>query len=213
MSEPDLPKPHRFRATVEEYLEFEAEAFEKHEWIDGEVRPLHRGPEGMAGGSFEHIIIESNMVRELGNKIAKKNCRALTSNLRVKTPVFRMGRGNRGLYTYPDVTVVCGKPEVEKGGPASETLQNPLLLVEVLSPATESDDRGEKFERYRTIESFREYVLVSQKKPHVQVFLRRDNGDWKISYLEGLDAIARFGSIDVDLPLSDVYDGVTFDQS
>ncbi len=144
----------------------------------------------MAGKTFSHLLMVSSMVRKLDNRLDGKGCLALTSNLRVKAPVFRRQIGQRGLYTYPDVTVVCGKPQLEKGGPASETLINPTLLVEVLSPSTEANDFGQKFERYRTIESFREYVLVSQKMPHVNVFLRRDNGDWKIDQYEGLEATA-----------------------
>ncbi|MEM7809617.1 MAG: Uma2 family endonuclease [Planctomycetota bacterium] len=213
MSDPAAEKAERFAATVEEYLEFEAAATEKHEWIDGYVRPLHRGPDGMAGGTIKHSWVSSNIVRELGIRVRPKGCAALTSDLRVRTPIFRKQQGRRGLYTYPDVTVLCGKPEIEKITKNTETLTNPTLLVEVLSPSTASDDFGEKFDRYGTIETFREYVLVDQAKPHVQVFFRRDDGDWKISFFTGLDAVARFESLDIELPLSEIYDGVEFDQS
>ncbi len=115
------------------------------------------------------------------------------------------------MYTYPDATVVCGEPEFDREVKGSETLTNPTLLIEVLSPSTAYNDRSAKFQRYHLIDSFREYVLVSQHEPEIQVFLRRDNGDWKISWFSGLDAVARFDSIDVDVPLAEIYDRVRFD--
>ncbi len=214
MSELPVEPRERFFATPEEYLDWEAEATEKHEWIDGEVVPLHRPlvvdgeVVAMAGGTNDHALIGMNVGGELRHRLKGSNCRVYSSDLRVRTPSFRQKMGYRGLYTYPDVTVVCGKPEVEQLSKKTETLTNPTLLVEVLSDSTDSHDRGTKFERYSEIESFREYVLISQDEQKVTVFLRRDNGDWKITRHYGLDAVARLDSVDADLPLAEVYAGV-----
>jgi Uma2 family endonuclease len=214
MAESTTQTSERFFATPEEYLAFEAEAVEKHEWIDGEVVPLRRGESetalGMAGGSVSHALVGSNVAGELRQRLKGSRCRVYSSDLRIRTPKFRHDMGYRGLYTYPDATIVCGKEQVETFGKNIETLTNPTLLIEVLSPSTESHDRGTKFERYGEIESFREYVLVSQDEPKVSVFLRRDNGDWKITHYEGVDATARLDTVEADLPLAEVYANVTF---
>jgi Uma2 family endonuclease len=204
MSDLTVEKRERFFATPEEYLAFEEEADEKHEWWDGEVI-------AMPGNSKEHVTINANVIGELHTRLKGTPCGVVTSDLRVRTPTFRSHRGQRGLYTYPDATVFCGEAELDHEVKGSDTLKNPKLLIEILSPSTESNDRGGKFERYQTIESFREYVLVSQSEPHIQVFLRQDDGAWKISWYRGLDAVARFDSINVDLPLVDVYDRIEFE--
>lgn len=217
MSDATPETMERFRATPEDYVAFEEETDEKHEWIDGEVVPLHRPliiageVVAMAGGTPMHALIGANTIIAVGKRVEGGSCRVYTSDLRVRTPTFRSQSGFKGLYTYPDATVVCGKLELDNLGKKTDTLLNPTLLVEVLSESTASHDRGKKFERYAEIESFREYVLVSQDEPVVTVFLRRDNGDWRISHHRGLDAIARLDSIDVDLPLAEVYAGVEFE--
>ena len=218
MSDATAKRRERFFATPEEYLAFEEDALEKHEWIDGEVMPLHRRivdgeVVGMAGGTNDHALVIMNVGGELRQRLKGGPCRVYSSELRVRTPSFRRESGYRGLYTYPDATVVCGKPEVDVLGKKTETLTNPTLLVEVLSESTELHDRGGKFERYGEIGSFREYVLIAQDEPTVQVFLRRDNGDWKITWHRGLDAVARLESVGVDLPLAEVYAGVGFDEA
>jgi Uma2 family endonuclease len=148
------------------------------------------------------------VIGELHHRLKGGNCRAYTSDGRVRTPSFRRQMGHRGLYTYPDATVVCGERETETVGQNIETITNPTLLVEVLSPTTEAHDRGDKFERYNEIETFREYVLIAQNRPHVTVYLRRDNGDWRITHHDTLDATARLESVSADLPLAEVYAGV-----
>ncbi len=167
----------------------------------------------MAGGTNDHALIAMNAGGELRQRLMGSPCRVYNSALRVRTPSFRRQMGHRGLYTYPDATVVCGKADVDMLGPKTETLTNPTLLVEVLSESTESHDRGTKFERYSEIASFREYVLVRQDEPTVTVFLRRNNGDWKITHHYGTDAVARLDSDDVDLPLAEIYAGVSFEEA
>ena len=113
-----------------------------------------------------------------------------------------------GLYTYPDVVVICGDPQFADD--QRDTLVNPTLIVEVLSPSTEAYDRGFKSAQYRTIESLEEYVLVSQAEPRVEVFRRQPGGHWLLSEAAGLEASAHFESLDCSLKLGDIYDKVIF---
>lgn len=182
------------RATPEEYLAFERNALEKHEYRDGEIV-------AMAGASFAHGLIASNLNREVGNQLRGGPCVVVNGDLRVRTSWH-------GLYSYPDLIIVCG--EREFADEEVETLLNPTVLVEVLSPSTEAFDRGEKFERYRTIPSLREYVLVAQDRMAVEPFLRRGD-DWVIGgTLREPDDTLRLESIDVSVALRDIYAKVTF---
>lgn len=184
------------RYTVEEYLRIERDTTERHEFRDGEIL-------AMSGGSVRHSLIIANAGREIGNRLKGKPCRVYDSNLRVRV-------ARRTLYSYPDITVVCGSPVVDPDDRGGETVINPHLVVEVLSPTTEGYDRRSKFDRYRQIESFREYVLVSQDTPRVEAFFRRDDGTWTFDVAAGVEAVARLRSLDIDLPLGEVYAGVEF---
>jgi Uma2 family endonuclease len=150
------------RWTPEEYLAWERLQPEKHEFHDGEVFD-------MAGASFEHNGIVANVITELNVALRQRPCRVSASDLRIKIPAT-------GLYTYPDASVVCGRPEFEDS--KLDTLLNPLVLVEVLSPTTEDYDRGTKFTNYRGIASFRDYVLVSTDKVLVEYHARQEDGSW-----------------------------------
>ena len=176
--------------TVDEYLALEERATEKHEFLDGQMY-------AMSGGTLEHSAIIATLLMELGGMLRGERCRLYDSNLRVKSMVT-------GLYTYPDVSIVCGKPELE--GDARTTLLNPRVVVEVLSPSTEAYDRGEKFAHYRTIASLAEYVLVSTTHRRIEVFTRRDDV-WELRvYGEG--AQVELGSVGARLALDAVYEGV-----
>jgi Uma2 family endonuclease len=111
-----------------------------------------------------------------------------------------------GLYTYPDVTVVCGEPRLEDEH--LDTLLNPSALFEILSPSTERYDRGRKAEHYRRIESLREYLLVSQSEPRIEHYVRQAEREWLLTEAIGLDEVVRLRSADASLPLRDVYDRV-----
>jgi Uma2 family endonuclease len=138
----------------EEYLREEQKELQKHEWIDGEVY-------AMTGGSPEHARLQGRLIRLIGTARAGRPCEVFSADLRVRSRATN-------IATYPDITVVCGKLEtdLEDGDAAT----NPTLIVEVLSPSTEAYDRGKKFAHYRRIASLREYVLVSQDSPIVEVF-------------------------------------------
>jgi len=215
-AEPVLPQR---RFTVEEYLDFEEASEEKHEYRDGYVYhwqdplgpPLNdltvppKGVLSMAGGTVEHAGIAVNVASEMRQRLKGGPCRPYTSDLRV-------GYGRRRQYGYPDVTVICGEPRLAptRRGRNSSTILNPTLVVEILSDSTESYDRGPKFERYRDIDGFREYVLVAQDRPRVETYYRQDDGTWLFTIADGLDAVARLRSLNVDLPLAEVYAGVAF---
>lgn len=188
-----LPPPAQ-RYTPEEYLRRERDAVERHEYYHGEVF-------AMSGGTFEHSRTAANVVRELGVRLIGTPCGVQQSDLRIRIP-------RTTLYTDPDASVLCGEPVFDPLDSGRQTLMNSTLLVEVLSPSTESWDRGGKFDNYRQIESLGEYVLVSWDTARVETYLRQQGGAWTYTAALGLDAVARLNSISIDLPLSEVYRGV-----
>jgi Uma2 family endonuclease len=178
--------------TPEDYLAVERQAETRSDYLDGEMF-------ARAGGSLRHNVIVGNLVGELSLQLKKRPCQVHPSGLRVHVPAT-------GLYTYPDVIVVCGEPKLEDQN--FDTLLNPRLIVEVLSPTTEAYDRGKKFEHYRTIDSLAEYVLVAQSEPRVEQFLRQDGHQWLLTATSGLDGAVSLSSIEVELALAEIYDKV-----
>jgi Uma2 family endonuclease len=192
------PLSHAIRYTVEEYFQL-AEAWETRlEYIDGRVID-------MAGGSDAHSHINANVIGSLWSRLRGKACQVRDSNLRVRY-------GRRVQYGYPDALIVCGAPIFEPAGKRpNTTLLNPRVLIEVLSESTEAYDRGLKFERYREIESFEEYVLIAQNRPSVDVFRKQSAGLWTIQPpYQGLEAAAKMVTADIELPLSEIYAGIEF---
>lgn len=147
------------------YLARERNAEGKHEYWHGEVF-------AMAGASRRHNLLVANLVRSLGTALLDRPCEVYPSDMRV-------ANATRDVFTYPDVTVVCGEPTFADG--AHDTLIDPLVIVEVLSDSTEAYDRGKKFEHYRGIASVRHYVLVAQDQPLVELYTRRGDGTWSFS--------------------------------
>jgi Uma2 family endonuclease len=178
--------------TPEQYLEMEREADYKSEYLAGQIY-------AMAGASPEHVLITGNVTGELRSQLKGRPCSTYPTDLRVRVRPT-------GLYTYPDVTVVCGKPEFADG----DNLLNPTLIVEVLSDSTEAYDRGEKFAHYRTLDTLKEYVLVSQDKPRVEKFSRQADGTWVLSVADGMEAVMSLSSIGCELRLNEVYDRIEF---
>jgi Uma2 family endonuclease len=180
--------------TPEQYLEAERAAEFRNEYYGGHVC-------AMSGGCYQHAQIIGGLIHELGNARKKRPCSVVPNDLRLRV-------SPDGLYTYPDVVVICGDPQFADN--LKDTLLNPALIVEVLSPSTEAYDRGFKAQQYRTLESLEEYVLVSQAEPRVEVFRRQPGGHWLLSEAIGLEAVCRFESLDCAIPLADIYDKVTF---
>lgn len=173
-----------------EYLALERRSAEKHEYLAGEVF-------AMTGASRAHNLIVTNLVRELGQQLKRRPCQVFASDMRVKVSAS-------GLYTYPDVVVVCGEARFEDE--QVDTLLNPTLIVEVLSDSTEAYDRGEKFEHYRKLPSLAEYLLVAQDRPHLDQFVRQADAQWLLAEWHGRDATVRVPSVDAVLALDEVYD-------
>ncbi|WGS86192.1 Uma2 family endonuclease [Methylomonas sp. UP202] len=182
------------RYTAEEYLSLERSAAIKSEFHDGQIH-------AMTGASREHNLITINIAGELRRQLKNRPCEAYVNDMRVKASKARS-------YHYPDIAVVCGKPEFEDT--QLDTLLNPTLLIEVLSPSTEAYDRGAKFAHYRKIASLREYLLVTQDQPGIERYLRQGEV-WIMSESLGLDASVSLESIDCQLSLREVYDKVCED--
>lgn len=189
-----ISKPRR--QTVEEYLCFERDAVEKHEYYRGEIV-------AMAGGSAEHALITVNLSREISMRLKGKPCRTYSGDLRIKIP-------RTPLYVYPDLSVVCGPLAYDEQDPAHQTITNPKLIVEVLSPSTQMRDRGEKLNQYLRIETLEEYVLVEQKEAMIQTFYRQGGGQWLFTPVTGMDGVVKLRSLDIDLLVAEVYAGVEF---
>jgi Uma2 family endonuclease len=185
--------PHP-RLTPDQYLELERTAPYKSEYFDGIMY-------AMPGVSWQHALITANLARELGNRLKGTSCAAVTSDMRV-----RIGIG--GLFAYPDIVVVCDQPGFTDAH--VDTLLNPQLLVEVLSPSTEAYDRGFKSQQYRTLESLQEYALASQTEPRIEVFRRHSGTQWVLTEFAGLESACRLDSLNVSIPLADIYDKVVF---
>jgi len=184
-------KPH---ITPQEYLSLERKSPTRNEYFRGEIF-------AMAGTSREHSLIAGNLNREIGNQILDRPCESYASDMRVMVAAT-------GLYTYPDVVVVCDEPEFEDR--EVDTLLNPTVIFEILSPTTEAYDRGVKFGHYRRIPSLREYVLVSQDRMLVERYTRQGN-DWLLSELTRPDEVLKLGSIGCEVPLHRMYAKVKFD--
>src|ERR1039457_2698196 len=182
------------RLTAEEYLTAERAAEFRSEFYDGCMY-------AMAGGSIPHNVIAGNVHGELKRLLKGRGCLVTIGDVRLRVSPGR-------VYTYPDVMAVCGEPKTADD--RKDTLLNPSLVVEVLSPSTEAHDRGYKFAQYRQLESIREYVLVSQSEPRVERFERQPDGRWVLSEHVGMNAVCRFESVDCDVPPARIYENVAF---
>ena len=195
------------RLTPEEYIAFERKAFPdaeiiRHEYINGELI-------AMSGASRAHNLITANISGELRTLLRGSECETYANEMRVSTPTTTS-------YFYPDVVVVCEEPRFEDD--VFDTLLNPIILVEVLSPSTQVYDRREKFAHYRQLASLQEYVLVSQDKVLVEHHRRREKQgtahvtgrDWIFTDFQALEEILPLTSIQCELPLQEIYERVTF---
>ena len=191
------------RHTVEEYLALERESEERHEYLDGQIY-------AMAGESTQHGDISVNLVRDVSTQLKGTPCRVWTKDSKVVSgPAIKHSRSTKGLFSYPDLVVVCEEPRFMDEH--QDVLLNPTVIMEVLSPTTESFDRGEKFRRYRTqIPSLTDYVLVSQALPLIEHFRRQANDEWVLSAHGDNESSLQIASINCTLHLSEVYDRVKF---
>jgi Uma2 family endonuclease len=180
--------------TEEEYLALEDVAEFKHEYFDGQIFD-------MAGGQPEHALITNNVGGELRTISKEGDCGVFSSDLRIRVPAT-------GLYTYPDISMVCGELERTDHNPPAAV--NPTLIVEVLSESTAAYDRGEKWSHYQTIDSLKDYLLVCQDRPRVEHYSRISGEDWKYRLIEGLDKSISLLSVEGQVSLKEIYRGVKF---
>jgi Uma2 family endonuclease len=189
--------------TEDEYLHFERAAEERHQYFDGEIF-------AMAGESWAHGDINTNIVVSLVNQIGDGPCGVRTQNTRVRSgPLPKSPKRPAGLYSYPDIVVVCNEPQFLDEH--QDVLLNPKVIVEALSKSTEAFDRGAKFTRYQKYNpTLTDYVLVSQDRPQIEHFHRQKNGSWIYECHEGLKAVIKLESIKCRLKAAEVYKRIKF---
>jgi len=176
------------RLTVQEYLTLERQAETKSDYLDGEIF-------AMTGASRKHNLITVNVLASLHVQLAERACEVYASDMRVRTP--------NDLLCYPDVVAVCEEPLFNDS--EFDTLLNPSSIIEVLSPSTEGYDRLTKLDHYRTIASLAEIVFVAQDRPHVEHWLRQDDGRWLIEEIDGLEGNLELPSLSCRLSLRMLY--------
>ena len=181
--------------TPDEYLALEEQADHKSEYYNGEIS-------AMSGASNNHNLITGNVHAALHQLLSKRPCRTYVNDMRLLT-------GPKGLYTYPDVMVVCGK--IEFAPKRDDTVMNPVVIVEVLSDSTKGYDRGEKFAMYRKILSLKEYVMIDQTQPYVEHY-RRDGHFWVFEALETIDAILTITALECEIPLAVMYEKIEWQE-
>ncbi len=185
------------KLTVQEYLAMERASEIKHEFYDGDIF-------AMTGGTAAHSLIATNFASEARAALKDRPCVVFNSDLRVKV-------NSSGLYTYPDVTIVCGQQQFDDD--QRDTLVNPTVIVEVLSKSTAIYDRGTKSKHFRKIESLQALILVEQDSPVVEVYRRQPEGNWLLTEATELSESIAIQPLGIVIPLSEIYRNVTFPES
>jgi Uma2 family endonuclease len=178
--------------TPEQYLEIERKAEYKSEYYRGEMF-------AMAGASWNHNLLVAHLLRDIGQQLRGKPCEICPSDMRVRV-------SSTGLYTYPDLVAVCGAPKLLDD--RMDTLLNPHLIIEVLSPSTEAYNRGRKFEHYQSIDSFREYLMVASDRIHADLFTRQADGRWLLTSAKRLEDSIDLQSIGCSVSLDALYEKI-----
>jgi Uma2 family endonuclease len=187
-----MSTPPKTFLTEEQYLEIERKANHKSEYFQGEMF-------AMAGAGEAHNLVAVNLIAILHAQFRSRDCRMYAADMRVRV-------NKSGLYTYPDVTAVCGPSQFF--GDQRDTLINPTFIAEILSPSTEAYDRGRKFDQYKSIPSLREYLLVSSDRIHVDLLARQPDGRWILTSADSREESLELQSIGCRLSLSELYERV-----
>jgi Uma2 family endonuclease len=182
---------NKTKLTVEEYLQFENESIEKHEFYDGEVF-------AMAGAGLRHNKIFSNVFGKLSHKLTGKSCQPYGSDLRIHIP-------ENTLFTYPDISIICG--DILQSDIDVDTLVQPTVLIEILSHSTQDYDRGGKFKLYRDIPTLKEYILIDSESIDVEVFRINASGHWQLEEYKDLGGFLEIAAVEVAVTLSEIYEG------
>ncbi len=184
----------KVKITEAEYLALERTSEHKSEFYNGEIF-------AMAGATWNHNQIKSNLEGELYGKLKGGKCRSVSSDQRIKVDAT-------GLYTYPDIAIVCNEPQFSNFD--RDALVNPQVIIEVLSPGTENYDRSKKFRHYQRLPSVAEYILVSQDEKVIERSVRQPNGAWLMTIFTESDEEFQISSLAISIKLADIYAGVTF---
>lgn len=184
------------KLTVEEYLEWEKESLEKHEYYRGEIF-------AMAGASTPHNIICINMIRDLAVALKGKTCRPYGSDMRMNIP-------ENTLFTYPDISIYCNEPISSKED--ADTVIHPTVIIEILSPSTKGYDRGNKFKLYRDIPTLKEYILVDSEFVSLEAWRLNDNNNWELQEYNSLDAQLSIPAISFSMPILEIYEGTNLSE-
>lgn len=189
------------KLTIEEYLEWEKASEEKHEYYQGEIFPMsgHGEALAMSGASLRHNKVFSNLFGELGIALKGKSCRPYGSDLRIYIP-------ENTLFTYPDITIICG--ELISSEVDEDSFIQPTIIIEILSPSTKRYDRGEKFRLYRDIPSLKEYILVDALSIHIEAFRINAGGYWQLEEYKSTEGELKLGAVNAAIPVSEIYEGV-----
>ena len=180
--------------TPEEYLAFEREAREKHEFINGEIRAT-------AGASEKHNVISSNLFLEIGIRLKNTKCRAFASDMRVKA--------KKHNYFYPDIVITCGERQFDDE--KKDVLVNPRVVIEILSKSTKLKDRNEKLDSYMALKSVTDYVFIEQDAMRIEHFSRLDGENWKVRMLSEKTHELAFETIDCRVSITDIYNEIEFE--
>lgn len=178
--------------TIEEYLAMEEAATEKHEYYRGGIFV-------MSGAKMPHNTISGNLFIELGIKLKGKQCRPYGSDMRIHIEA-------NTLFTYPDISIICGDPETLDGD--DWNVLNPAVIIEILSSSTKNYDRGEKFKLYRDIPALKEYILVDSETVHIEIFRLNAFNHWELEEYDAAEEMLYIKTIDEKIALTDIYNGV-----
>ena len=184
--------PEILYISEKDYLEAERLALEKHEYFKGEIF-------AMSGASIPHNQIFSNSFLDIGTKLKGKKCQPFGSDLRIHIP-------KNTLFTYPDISIVCG--EIETTDDQFDTITNPSVIIEILSPSTRNYDKGEKFTLYREIDYLQEYILIDSERIMVEKFIRNSDNSWQLTEYRTIEQSFSIATVSIEIQLLDIYEGV-----
>ncbi len=181
---------NKTKFTVEEYLQFEKTSSEKHEYFKGEIF-------AMAGAGPRHNLIFSNLFGDLAYKLKGKTCRPFGSDFRVHIP-------ENTLFTYPDISIVCG--DIISSNVDQDSVTNPTVIIEILSPSTKDYDRGGKFLLYRDIPTLKEYILIDKGAIFIEAHRINKSGHWELEDIKGSEATLNIEAVGLSFPLKEIYE-------
>lgn len=187
-----MEQPRKKPIAVDEYFAMEETDDYKNEYYHGEIF-------AMTGASFHHNLIAGNIFASCHESLNDSDCYVFMSDMRVQIDPAKH-------YTYPDLSITCGKIDFVDG--RDDTISNPVVIVEILSESTRDYDRGSKFKAYRKINSLKDYILVDQYSFYVEYFYKNENGKWVLDEYDDLNAVINIQSINLELSLDTIYDRV-----